>query len=329
MRRLIYALLLLLILPNFVLAESISQTGKSVSESKKNPGKILTVTDIDSTVVVSPNSGSWNFGNVDPMIYDDGTGYSVSHEFTLINNNKNSVVVKAIQGSDFRVAFNLPISQQSLPVTVPADGLITIKLIYHLLPLEPGSVDGSAKVFIDDQIQPAATLQFIGVVKPVVTFDPPLLDFGTMISGQILSKTIKVTYDRHMFPGIMPLPPEKLPHVASNEPFIDIKQTAIGFTSRASLFKDVTTDDPGNSKAFDEYMKHNKYYIQRLKEELLQFETLPPLNNVVTCQVTVTAPAVPGKFRGFVVILPIEGTAGTEALEQENAVVQREVVLKK
>jgi hypothetical protein len=302
------------------------------AEVPNDHDKMLTVTNIEAVVGLNPNTGSWNFGSVNPLFYDDGSNYSLSHDFVLVNDNKTSLVIHAIHGSNFRVAYDLPDLHKSLPITIPPDGMITISIRYQLLPFVPGKLNGTLQVFTDHQAKPIATLQVNGIIRDPVKFDPPLLDFGTVKPGQEVTKSLKITYDQAMFPGQLSLSPEKLPRVTSDSLFVNVKQTAIGFTTRSALL-DAEIANQENNFGFGartELNQRDKDFFRkadsRREAEARRFlNTLPPLNNVVTYLITVKAPTEKGPFRGFVVILPVDGIIGTEVLKQESVAIQGEV----
>jgi len=316
------ALFCLLSLPPRVLAESVPAHPKNDASSARNSRvNMLTVTQWDSTSVVGINTGIFDMGDINPLTYNDGSEYTISHEFVLVNRNKNAVVIHAIRGNSSFVEFDLPPMNKSLPVTVPPEGLVTIRLHYHLLPLTPGKVDISDLVFVDDQVEPSATLRLVGTVRSVVTFDPPQLDFGVMTPGQVVSKTLKITYNKYMYMG-MPLPMSKLPRVASDLSFVTLKQTSVEYTKQ-SQFLDL------RSPNLDERRRYGKNYDRHINEEIKFLDSLPPLNNIATYLVIAKAPTVAGVFNGFILILPVYGTTGTEVLKQEFIKVQGQVIADK
>ncbi len=317
----IITLFWLLSLPAFVLAKSSPAHQKAAAASAGDSSvKLLTVTQWDGTSVVDANTGIFDMGNINPLTYNDGSEYTISHEFVLVNRNKNAVVIRAIQGSNSFAEYDLPPNNKPLPVTIPPEGLVTIRLHYHLLPLTPGKVNTSDMVFINDQVQPAATLRLVGTVRSVVVFDPPQLDFGVMTPGQVVSKTLKITYDKYMYMG-MPLPISMLPRVASDLSFVTLKQTSVEYTKQ-SQFLDLSNPN------LDERRRYGKNYDRHIKEKIKFLDTLPSLNNIVTYQVIAKAPTEAGVFTGFIWILPVYGTPGTEVLKQECIKVQGQVVAK-
>ncbi len=296
----VFVILWLLSSPNHIFAGDTFQLEKDVAVTKKEAITTLTMTVADSTVKVNSNTGLYDFEQIDPLVYNDSSGYTIAHSFTLVNNSKKAIIVNRVELSDPRITYNLPDIQKQLPVTLPSGDIITIEIHYQLLPLSPGALSASASVFVNNQAQPAATLELKGVIEDSVVFDPSLLDFGEISSGETVSKTLKVFYDPHMYPSILPLPPDKLPFLVGDQNFITVKRTAISSSKGASPFK----------ASFP-----RGYFVHK---------GMSPLNDVVTYLVTVTPPAT-GPFRGYLSILPIEGTIGYEVLKTRSVVVQGEV----
>ena len=290
-------------------AQSVTQSQNNISTEQNNSVSLLTISDTDSVAIIKPGVGLWDFKDINPLDYDDSSGYTLDHEFTLINRNNKVVIITAIEGVDPRVDFNLPYCEKTLPVTLPPDGLITVKLHYRLLPLILGKLHISEMVFIANQVQPSAILQFAGTIQKVVTFNPSVLDFGFVSPGQIVSKVLKVTYDPQMYPGRMPVPPQNLPLLVCDKSFIAVKQTAINYSKITRL---PGVDDATNS---------NKKFRQIL-------DAMPPINNVVIYLVTVKSPAGAGPFHGFISVMPVVGTTGYDILNQESIAVQGRVSIK-
>lgn len=289
-----------------VLAGSTRQTRENIFLEKNASVKTLTVSDTDAAIIVKPGTGLWDFQDINPLNYVDSSVYTLDHEFTLINENNESVIISAIRGSDPRVGYNLPFLNGPLPITLHPHGFITIKLHYRLLPLVPGKINICEMIFIEHQVQPAATLQFSGRIQNVVTFDPPMLDFGVLNPGQVVSKILTVTYDPQMYPGRLPLSPEKLPLLVSDKSFITVKQTAINYTKITRI--------PGVSATT---------YANKEFQRLLN--TLPPINNVVVYSVTVKSPNSVGQFHGYISIIPIVDTNGYDILSHESIAIQGRV----
>lgn len=284
---------------------------------EKNHIETLTVSDSDAgMVVVDTSTGVFHFDDVDPLSYGD-SGYTIWHDFVLINNNKDALVINAIRGSDPNAEYDLLLPAKQLPITVSPKDFVTIRICYHLIPLSPGNLDLSEVIFIDHQVQPAATLKFNGTIRKVVNFDPALLDFGTMKPRQVVSKVLTVTYDPQMYPSLMPLPVEKLPHVASDLPFITLKQIKISGTKISKIAEQLSANQ--------NRLPNSKEHERRIRKHLNLLDTLPPLNNIVSYTVAVKAPNEPGAFNGFISILPVDGTTGAEVIKRVFMKVQGQV----
>ena len=280
-------------------ADTAPPLGGTIPTRKNSAVVTLTIITGDSPLEVNSSTGLCDFGVIDPLTYNDSSAYTIAHDFTLANNSKKAIIVSRVQGPDPRLTYDLPMIQKQLPVTVTPGNLITIQLYYKLLPLKIGALNVTASVFIANQAQPAATLELRGVLSDVVTFDPPLLDFGETGPGETVSKILKVVYNPHMYPSILPLPLDKLPLLASDQNFIQVKLITTGSSEGAS----------------SSHTLHNPASLRG---------GVARLNDVVTYLVTVKAPAT-GPFRGYLSILPVEGTIGYDVLKSRSVVVQGQV----
>jgi len=290
-----------------LLSFSISVT----AEGTDNHKFYLTMAEGDGVSVVKPNSGLLDFKEINPMDYDDSSGYTLDGRFTVINHNNKPIVINAIRGTNPRSDYNFPYNDKTLPVTLLPEGLITIEVHYHLLPYSPGRFDTIENVFIDNQVEPAAVLQMAGTIRSVAVFDPPTLDFGKMRPGQIATRVLQVTYDRQMYPGRMPLAPEKLPFLVSDKSFISVVRTAIR-TTKITMQSYGLTRTNATNKRYD--------YLSRFLEKM------PPINNIVVYSVIVKSPPAIGTFHGYISVMPISGTQGSDLLKQTSVSVQGRVV---
>ena len=284
---------------NYAFADNTSQLGNAVLARKNNAVITLTMTATESIVRVNSSTGLCDFGDIDPLTYDDSSGYNIAHNFTLVNDSKKAITIDRVQGSDPHLTYDLPMLQKQLPVTVAPGSLITIQLYYKLLPLIPGDLNAFANVFVANQTQPAATLKLRGNLKDVVVFDPPLLDFGQIGSEEMVSKILKVVYDPHMYPSILPLPLNKLPRLAGDQSFIKVKLMTISSSKRALSYN-------------------------TLRSSASLQSSIAPLNDVITYLVTIRSPAA-GPFRGYLSVLPVEGTIGYDLLKSRSVAIQGNV----
>jgi len=120
---------------------------------------------------------------------------------------------------------------ETMPVSVPAGGSVTVREIIDLTQEPPGPVNKSLFVFLHGQDNFAATYTINGTLAADVTMVPRVLDFGAQNPDKPTSIKVTVTIDKRLSPSGFPA------LTSNNEDLKIIPQTIVDTAQPAGIGK--------------------------------------------------------------------------------------------
>jgi hypothetical protein len=170
-----------------------------------------------SLLIVSHSTAAWAYSSASrsqqasprigndlgTLIHDFGsvstlTTASVQHVFVFRNNTSGSEVVADIQpscGCTSATVLDGTPDGASLPIELPAGGVIRIEVCTDLQYLQPGPINKFVYVLLDGQSLPITTFEMTGTLLPPVAITPSTIDFGAVVAGNAHQHRVTVHID--------------------------------------------------------------------------------------------------------------------------------------
>ncbi|HLI48898.1 MAG TPA: DUF1573 domain-containing protein [Chthonomonas sp.] len=147
-------------------------------------------------VVLSPkhpptNVSTYDFGTVDPLQIK-----TLRCTFRLHNNTVVPITIEQIQPSCGCTSTLLsPTSESNGKATIAPNQTVTLSANIQVNRLNPGDFIKYIYVFTEGDPSPTVTLEMKGRVLPIVEFDPPVVDFGTVPFESAHTQVLKIRID--------------------------------------------------------------------------------------------------------------------------------------
>ncbi|BDI29139.1 hypothetical protein CCAX7_11900 [Capsulimonas corticalis] len=157
-------------------------------EAPVAPAQLLTIVKTDGTTSDTPGLAVHDFGTLSIARTEP-----IQHDFAVRNDSATPVTLDHVQAA---CSCTAAVADGILPgEQIAAGKTITIHVSVDPGHLGPGPANKMVWVYLKGQPSPGATLQMTGILTPLLTFEPSLLDFGTVNAGQEKSLLLHVTGD--------------------------------------------------------------------------------------------------------------------------------------
>jgi hypothetical protein len=153
----------------------------------------------DGVSLLYTNQGGYGFGTANPLDTPQITAV-----FHLKNDTNKPITLSRLEPSCHCThAEPLPLSP-TLPTIAPGQ-TAAIRVTVDLAGHPAGNLEKTVTVYVAGSARPAAVLAVEGVLTPLVSLTPTLLDFGVVAAGQEKILPVTVTVDPRLIPsGVLP-----------------------------------------------------------------------------------------------------------------------------
>lgn len=206
-------------------------SGKPRPASPSIPFAGLSLKAQDGVSLLYINQGGYGFGTANPL--DTPTVQAVFH---LKNDTNKPITLSRLDPSchcTTATVEGIP-AGAALPTIAPG-GAAAIRVKVDLAGHPAGNLEKTVTVYVAGSTRPAAVLAMEGVLMPLVSVTPALLDFGIVAAGKEKTLPVTVTVDPRLTPGGV------LPELrSSNGALRLVPQPALVTSASASTSKTIT-----------------------------------------------------------------------------------------
>ena len=149
----------------------------------------------DGVSLLYTNQGGYGFGTANPLDTPQITAV-----FHLKNDTNKPITLSRLEPSCHCThAEPLPLSA-ALPTIAPGQ-MAAIRVTVDLAGHPAGNLEKTVTVYVAGSTRPAAVLAMEGLLMPLVSVTPALLDFGIVAAGKEKTLPVTVTVDPRLIPG--------------------------------------------------------------------------------------------------------------------------------
>lgn len=256
--------------PSPTLLKSVSEASSSAIAGSENPRKLITPLEKASLrLKVVDATGRNN------AIYDFGTitrGRKLTHIFTLSNDTTSTVLLDRVESSCGCTSGVLLGDFHGKEPFLPPGGTARVQVTLNAAKIPPadttalagGQVQEQVFVYVAGQpVHAAAILEIRERVTRGVSFDPPVLNFGSVHTAQGTTQVVRVTYEPDLY-----VPGQTRLVVPKGSPLNVTLQDAPSFSE---------ADTPGA------HPKH-EWVVQFYRVSIAPHAALGPLNGVLIAE---------------------------------------------
>jgi hypothetical protein len=194
-------------------AESSADLSGADTDSPANVG--LSVSGKDQTPDTPRNVASFDFGSVNPL--DES---NVETRVRLTNSSAKPLVLTRIQPSCHCTTAIIQTTNSpgsaSLPFTLAPGQDATLDTSIDILHGPSGPERKLVDIYVQGSDRPAAEVEVSGIVLPMLSIDPHVLDFGRVESKQGSSRTLRISADSRLAVA------GRLPPLVSGTPMVTV-----------------------------------------------------------------------------------------------------------